>query len=166
VPESDVEFLSDCNSSYKRDALWDLKNRWFDAFHEASINWELKRRGAKLKLLPDLLVFQTRRTLRFFPALRERYVWGRSFAGTRATEISAAKRFVYAAFSFLLPFLLTARIVSRGIKKRRYSGKLFSALPVIFLLQTIWASGEFVGYITGKASAQNALQVQVSPDHS
>ncbi len=165
VPSEAVEFLSDSNVSYKRDALWSVKNLWFDAFHETSVNWQLSRDGKILRLEPGMVVYQTRRTLRFFPALRERYVWGRSFAGTRAAEISFAKRFVYAAFSFLLPFLLTARIVSRGVMKRRFLGKLFSALPVIFLLQTIWASGEFVGYVTGKAAAQDALQIQISPDH-
>lgn len=165
VPTGAVEFLSDSNVSYKRDALWSVKNLWFDAFHETSVNWQLNRDGKVLRLDPGMVVYQTRRTLRFFPALRERYVWGRSFAGTRAVEISTAMRFIYAAFSFVLPFLLTARIISRGVKKHRYLGKLFSALPFIFLLQTIWACGEFVGYITGRASSgQNTLQVQVSTD--
>lgn len=162
VPEENIEFLSDSNVSYKREALWSVKHLWFDAFHETSVNWELKRRGEILRLDPNMVVHQTRRTLRFFPALRERFVWGRSFAGTRALEISTSKRIMFAAFSFLLPFILTARIVSRGIGKRRHLRELFMTLPNIFVLQTIWASGEFVGYLTGRASARNALQGQIS----
>lgn len=166
VPEGPVEFLSDSNVSYKRDALWSVKDLWYDAFHETSVNWQLSRGGRLLRLDPGMVVHQTRRTLRFLPALRERYVWGRSFAGTRALEIAAPKRFMFAALSFLLPFLLTARIVSRGVKKRRHGRELFSAVPFIFLLQTIWAAGEFVGYVTGRADARAGLPAQVSHDHS
>jgi hypothetical protein len=162
VPEGDVEFLSDSNVSYKRDALWSVKNLWSDAFHETSVNWELRRRGAKLRLNPEMVVYQTRRVLRFGFALRERYVWGRSFAGTRALEISTLNRLIYAAFSFVLPFLLTSRIVSQGLKKRRHLDKLFLSLPLILLLQAFWASGEFVGYLTRRASARNVSPVQMT----
>ncbi len=162
VPAGAVEFLSDSNVSYKREALWSVKHLWFDAFHETSVNWELRRRGAVLNLNPKMVVYQTRRTLRFGYALRERYVWGRSFAGTRATEVSTSKRVIYAAFSFLLPFLLTARIVLQGFRKGRHLRELLLSLPLILLLETFWAIGEFVGYLTGRAAATDNLRVQVS----
>lgn len=162
VPEGAVEFLSDSNVSYKRDALWSVKHLWFDAFHETSVNWELRRRGAILNLNPKMVVHQTRSNLRFGYALRERYVWGRSFAGTRSLEISFLKRIIYLAFSFLLPFLLTTRIVLQGLKKRRHLRELLLALPLILLLETFWASGEFVGYLTGRAASNGNLHAQMS----
>ncbi len=162
VPEGAVEFLSDSNVSYKREALWSVKTLWFDAFHETSVNWELRRRGEILNLNPKMVVHQTRRRLSIGYALRERYVWGRSFAGTRAVEVSTAKRFIYAALSFLLPFLLTTRIVLQGFRKKRHLRELLMALPLIFLLETFWAIGEFVGYITGRAAATDNFSVQVS----
>lgn len=162
VPAGPVEFLSDSNVSYKRDALWSVRNLWTDAFHETSVNWELRRAGHTLKLEPGMVVHQTRRNLRFLPALRERFVWGRSFAGTRALEISNIQRATFAAFSFLLPFLLTVRIVARGIGKRRQPAKLVAALPIVFLLEIFWSMGEFVGYVTRRTSANSRVQVQIA----
>ena len=162
VPDNEVEFASDSNISYKRDALMDVRQQWFDAFHETSVNWALQRRGGKLRLDPSMVVYQTRRTLRFLPALKERFVWGRSFAGTRAAEVSGLRRLVFAGFSFVLPFLLTARIVVQGYQKGRHFGKLLFALPLIFFLQIFWASGEFVGYVTGRA--EGGMRTQMSHD--
>lgn len=162
VPSGPVEFLSDSNVSYKRDALWSVKHLWADAFHETSVNWQLCRNGATLLLDPAMVVYQTRQNLRFFAALRERFVWGRSFAGTRALEISSLHRVLFAALSFLLPFVLTLRILALGIKKKRFLTKLLLSLPIIFLLQNFWALGEFVGYITRRTSADRKVRVQVA----
>lgn len=153
VPSGPSEFLSDSNSSYKREALESVREMWADAFHETSVNWELRRRGATLVLDPGMTVYQTRRTLRFFPALMERYVWGRSFAGTRAREVGGGKRVILAGLSFLLPAVLTLRIVRLGLSKRRSLGKLMAALPLLLLLQSFWALGEFVGYVTARTGA-------------
>ena len=100
VPSADVEFVSDSNVSYKSDALMSVREQWYDAFHETSVNWELRRRGETLILDPNMIVHQTRRRLRFWPAFIERFVWGRSFAGTRAVDISGLKRLIFAALFF------------------------------------------------------------------
>jgi hypothetical protein len=149
VPGGPAEFLSDSNVSYKREALAQVKDRWYDAFHETSVNWELRRRGELLRLEPRMVVYQTRQGLRFLPALRERYVWGRSFAGTRARELGLPRRAVFVVLSFFLPVVLTWRIVRQAVAKRRYLDRLVLALPLILLLETIWSFGELVGYITG-----------------
>jgi hypothetical protein len=162
VPAGPSEFISDSNVSYKREPLWEVKHLWFDAFHETSVNWELRRRGENLRLEPEMSVYQTRTGLKLLPALRERFVWGRSFAGTRSTEIAPAKRGVYAMFSFALPMLLTWRIFALGLKKKRHLGKLISALPLILLLETIWSAGEFTGYATGRSSALKSSEVRVA----
>lgn len=154
VPEGDVEFLSDSNVSYKRDVLWEVEPLWSDAFHETSVNWEIKRRGYKLRLDPGMVVYQTRSNLRFFAALWERFVWGRSFAGTRVNDISTLQRVVLVFSSFLLPLVLTGRIVLRALSKKKHLNKLLLALPMIFILESFWAAGEFVGYVTGKAASQ------------
>lgn len=150
VPAGPAEFLSDSNTAYKREALESVREQWADAFHETAVNWELLRRGERLRLDPSMVVYQTRRTLRFGSALSERFVWGRSFAGTRCAEVSPAKRVVLAGLSFLLPAVLTWRIVSLALRKRRNLGRLALALPLIGVLQSIWATGEFVGYVTGR----------------
>lgn len=162
VPEGPVEFLSDSNVSYKREPLWSVKKQWAEAFHETSVNWNLRHEGKKLELDPGMVVHQTRRNLRFLSALRERFVWGRSFAGTRAVEVSNAKRAIFAIFSFLLPAVLTLRIIAQGFQKRRFLGKLITSLPLILLLETVWSAGEFVGYVTRRTSSSRKVEVQAA----
>lgn len=152
VPTGPSDFMSDSNCSYKREVLEEVRDHWKNAFHETLVNWELRRKGHTLRLDPGMTVYQTRTGLRVGAALYERYVWGRSFAGTRVKEVSGAKRAILAGLSFVLPLVLTWRILSRGLKKRRHTGKLLAALPLIFLLEIVWSWGEFVGYLTGRAS--------------
>ncbi len=147
VPDGPSEFISDSNCAYKREALASVQECWQDAFHETFVNWKLRDLGRELRLDPGMVVYQTRTGLTLATALTERFVWGRSFAGTRAKGIGA-KRFVYAALSFVLPLLLTFRIVSRGIGKRQRVGTLLACVPLLLVLETIWSFGEFVGYIT------------------
>jgi hypothetical protein len=149
VGDGQSEFLSDSNVSYKREALQGVKNLWFQAFHETSVNWELRRKGMQLKLNPEMIVYQTRRGLRLLPALYERYVWGRSFAGTRASEITLMRRALYAVLSLVLPLILSFRVVARTIPKRRHIDRLLLALPLVFLLECVWSVGELIGYVTG-----------------
>ncbi len=149
LPAGPAEFLSDSNVAYKREALESVKDQWRDAFHETSVNWKLRRRGATLRLDPNMVVHQTRKNLRLLSALRERFVWGRSFAGTRVADATLTNRAFYAAISFLLPAILTGRILSGALGRRRNLGRLALALPLIVLLEMIWACGEFMGYVTG-----------------
>jgi hypothetical protein len=158
LPKGPAEFLSDSNVAYKREALASVKDLWFDAFHETSVNWKLRERGNQLVLEPRMVVHQTRQTLRLIPALHERYVWGRSFAGTRAAETTPVRRAVLASLSFLLPAVLTARLALQALRKRRNLDRFLLAMPLIALLETIWSLGEFSGYVTGRTgrNPQNA----------
>jgi hypothetical protein len=151
VPEGPAEFLSDSNVSYKREALESVKDLWAHAFHETSVHWELRRRGEKLRLEPRMVVYQTRQTLRLLPALHERYVWGRSFAGTRAAEIPLIRRMIFASLAFLLPAVLSGRVVLQAWRRRRHLDRLMLSMPFVVLLETLWSLGEFVGYVTGRA---------------
>ncbi|MFN0109143.1 MAG: hypothetical protein ACKVZH_09860 [Blastocatellia bacterium] len=150
VPTGPAEFLSDSNISYKRQTLEQVRDLWQDAFHETPLNWELRKRGELLRLDPGMVVYQARYGLRMMPALRERFVWGRSFAGTRAKAMSLAQRGVFCGLSFLLPALLTLRIVRLALSKRRHLNRIIPALPLVALLQCLWSLGELAGYITGR----------------
>jgi hypothetical protein len=156
VPEGPSEFLSDANVSYKRDALFGVQDLWREAFHETSVHWELRGQGHQLVLDRRMAVYQTRDTLRLGAALRERFVWARSFAGTRARESTVAQRAVRAATAWLLPLVLTQRIVRTTWSRGSHIPKLLSALPLIFLLECVWACGELVGYVTGRTEARPA----------
>ena len=148
LPEGPAEFLSDANTCYKRSALERVRDLWADAFHETSVNWKLRELGESLRLEAKAVARQNRTGLKLGPALLERFVWGRSFAGTRAREVSTPKRWILAAFSPLLAPLLTVRILRLGLSKRRNNLTLLAALPLIFVLQIAWSLGEFTGYVT------------------
>jgi tryptophan 2,3-dioxygenase len=164
VPDGEVEFLSDSNVSYKRDALFSVQSQWSEAFHETSVNWELRRHGESLRLNPGMVVYQCRHELAIGACLVERIVWGRSFAGTRAADISTVQRLVFAMFSFMLPLILTLRIVSAVIKKRRHVREMLVALPLIIVFQVFWSLGELIGYVTGRAEARETVAGSVSHD--
>ena len=112
------------------------------------VHWALVEKGFELWLHPGSQVWQARSDLTLATALRERYVWGRSFAGTRARTIGSTRCVVYAFLSFLLPFILTLRITREGVKRKRHLGRLFSSLPLILILNGAWAVGELIGYLT------------------
>lgn len=143
-------YVSDCNISYKRRALENVAEMWKEAYHEASINWALQKQGETLWLCPEMVVWQQREKMSLTSALRERYVWGRSYAGTRVAESEPEKRFLYAAFSFLLPALLLARMGANVLRKRRHVVKFILAAPLAALLTIGWSVGEFIGYVTGR----------------
>ena len=149
LKEGPAEYVSDSNVAYRKEALDRVSDTWKDDYHETMVHWALVEQGLELWLTPRSMVHQVRGNLSVGEALRERYVWGRSFAGTRVRGVSIVKRLIFAALSFALPFLLTWRVFAGARARGRADGSFFSALPWIFVLHCIWALGEFVGYVTG-----------------
>lgn len=152
VQSGPAEYLSDCNISYKRKALEDTAELWKTAYHEESINWALRKRGESLWLSADMVVWQQRERMGLGSALRERYVWGRSYAGTRVAESEPGRRLLYTALAFLLPPLLLGRMIANIVRKRRHVAKLVLAFPAVVLLALAWSWGEFIGYLSGRAT--------------
>jgi hypothetical protein len=150
VPSGPVEYVTDVNISYKRDALLSVKPLWARAYHEPEVNWAIARQGGRLRLHPEIVTFQRRSNLRLSQSLIERFVWGRSFAGTRVTHIGATHRWALAVTSCLLPLVRTWRTARGVMRRRRFVGKFMTSLPLIALLETGWALGEFAGYVTGR----------------
>ncbi len=150
LPEGPAAYVSDSNVVYRRQALEAIREVWEEDYHETLVHWGLVEHGHEIWLTPAVEVHQTREDLRLSDAWQERYVWGRSFSGTRVSGTSLPKRLVYAALSPLLPFVMTLRIVRGGLHRRKWLGRLAAALPLIFLLQCVWGFGEFVGYVTGR----------------
>ncbi len=149
VPEGPASYLTDCNVSYKQAALSSVAQVWIDEFHETSVNWALQARGESLWLSPRIIVHQ-QRSLRFGSAVWERYAFGRLFASTRVTATTLLRRALYAGSSFLLPPLLLGRVAGNVFRKRRCVAEFFRTLPALMFMTTIWAWGEFVGYLTGR----------------
>ena len=147
------EFASDVNLTYKRSALERIRPIWREIFHETAVNAALRADGGKLALSPTMVVRQNRGRLRLAAALRERFIWGRSYAGTRSALVKPAARAALALLSPVLPGVLLLRMVLHVRSKRRGFGPFLRALPFTTLLVVAWSAGELVGYLTGRASA-------------
>jgi GT2 family glycosyltransferase len=156
LPEGPADYVSDVNVSYKRAALEAVGAAWRDAYHETAVHGALRARGETLWLCPDAVVHQERGALRLAPVLRERFAWGRLYAGKRAHEVDAARRALLALGSPLLAPLLLARQVRTAWRRGRERGAFARALPWLALLLLVWSAGECVGYWTGRPTRGGA----------
>jgi hypothetical protein len=156
LPEGESTIASDANSSYKREALESIRPVWQEFFSEASVNGALRSRGEKVCLAPSVVLYQHRQGLLLKATLKERFVWGRSYAATRAGLAGTPRRVLRAALSPLLPGLILARMTLMAWKKRRTVAAFLNALPLTVALTVSWSWGELVGYVTGRANAAGA----------
>lgn len=150
IPEGSSEFVSDSNVTYRRAALEAVGETWKDDYHETAVHWAMVDAGYELCTTPRVVVWQRRSGLTLGEALRERYVWAKSFAGTRGRMEGLAVRMVRALLSPLLPPIMTWRLVRLAFERGAHKGRFLAALPLIVLLQGMWGLGEFVGYVTGR----------------
>jgi hypothetical protein len=153
LPEGPAEFVSDSNVAYRRAALDTVASAWRDDYHETAVHWAMIAAGFDLCTTPRVLVWQARSGLSLGAALGERYVWARSFAGTRARLIGL-RRFVLAAFTPVLPLVMTWRLAVTAFRRGRWRGRFVACLPLILLLQGVWAVGELVGYVTSNPGGE------------
>jgi len=151
VPDGPSGFASDANITYKRADLERIRRVWEEIFHETAVNGALLASGRQVALSPELLADQNRGDLRLGMALVERYIWGRSYAGTRSGLVGFGKRLVLAALSPVLPALLLLRMTLAASHKPGTMSTFLKAFPLTAMLQINWSLGEAVGYITGRA---------------
>ena len=133
-----------------REVLQSLSDVWEDDFHETVVNGALLERGHQIWLTPAATIYQERGQLGWGEALQERYVWGRSFGGTRVKEVPLSKRLVYAAFCLALPLLLASRAVRIAWTRGSFWSGCLPVLPILLLLFSVWSFGEMVGYLSGR----------------
>ena len=124
------------------------------------MNGALRSRGDKVALFPDVILYQHRQGLGLKTALKERFVWGRSYGATRGSLAGTPKRIFWAAFSPLLPPLILARMTLMALKKGRTIGAFAKAFPLTAALTVSWSWGELTGYITGRANSAGALAAE------
>jgi hypothetical protein len=149
VQAGESAFASDANIAYRRAALESIRPVWQDTFQEPSVNEALRSRGEIVALAPDMVLYQHRQGLSFGSALKERFVWGRSYAALRGRR-APRRRVFWAALSPALPVLLLARMTAMAWKKRRTLAHFLKALPITSILLVSWALGELAGYVTGR----------------
>ena len=149
VPAGETDFASDANTSYKSEDLNSIKPVWQESFREVVVNHALAENGRKVALDPSIVAFQNRKGLNFGDALKERYVWGKSYAATRNKSLTLPKRLFYAALSPILPLLLFVRHAGLAKNRQHNFGAFVRAAPITIVLLLGWSIGEAIGYIAG-----------------
>ncbi len=154
--QRESEFVSDVNVSYKREYLTAIRREWSESYHETLVHWALQKRGAKILLNENLVVYQNRPPLSLRDAFIERINWGRIFAETRTAKLNLPQRFLYAAGTVFLPPLLFWRAARNMRRQNNTFWQIVKLTPLLFFLLAGWSLGEFSGYLSGapKASAE------------
>jgi hypothetical protein len=149
VPAGDSPFASDSNVVYSRAALESVRDAWDPSFREVVVNAGLVAQGRTIVLDGGMVVEQHRSDLTLRKALRERYVWGRSYAETRRLLLGRGQLLVLALAWPALPLVMLLRIVRTARQRRTHFAAFVRALPAIVLLLSAWSLGEGIGYLKG-----------------
>lgn len=148
-PVGDINYVSDVNVSYKKEALDSVKDVWYEAYRETILHWTMREKGAELVLDENIAVYQQRPKISLLNAFRERIQWGRVFAETRVAVSSISRRFIYAVGSIILPPVLLFRLLRNMKRHQRSFKQIIQTLPFAFLLLIGWSLGELLGYVSG-----------------
>jgi glycosyltransferase involved in cell wall biosynthesis len=157
APDGETSGLHDANIVYRREALTThaaLLNEgyWFMSLHPVLI-----AEGSKFLSVP-IMVVHHRGPFRFGYYLRQRYLFSRAFAGVRARNESALKRWVYVFAVPLIPFFLLARMAVTVVKKRCRVTKFIQALPLLGPAVVVLVAGEWVGCVLGPGDALSKVE--------
>jgi hypothetical protein len=151
VPAGDSAFASDSNVVYTRAALDSVRDAWHPSFREVVVNAGLLKNPHAIVLEPGMRVDQHRSDLSLGKALRERYIWGRSYAETRRILLGKPQLLMLALLWPALPPVMLLRIARTAWQRRIHFGAFLRALPMIVLLLVTWSLGEGIGYLKGLA---------------
>ncbi len=157
VPAGQSGLASDVNVAYKRAVLDSIRPVLFPSFRETAVNQALVERGQKIVLVPEVVVRQTRKNLGLGGALKERFIWGRSYAGGRSRQIGE-KRLILGILCPILPAILIFRIARTVFERRRLVGVFLKSLPLLVPLTISWSLGELVGYFTARPAVHKTTR--------
>ena len=152
LPEVQSTYASDANLAYRRTALEAVRDSWDDGYHETVVQFALLAHGYEVWLAPAAIVAQERGELPWPAALRERFVWGRSFAATRVRDRSPLVRVVYAGFCPVLPLLITSRAARIALERGGFWDRFMPASFLVLILSVVWSIGEATGYLSGRVA--------------
>jgi hypothetical protein len=134
------------NASYKRELLETVRDSYRDGFWEPVVHRRLQANGVRLRQEPSLVVFMGRSAgARAFTA--QRLAHGRRYGHQRGLHFSTARNLAGALGSPLVPFLMSWRVLSRVLQRRRYRLRALAVLPLIFWFNLVWASAEARGHL-------------------
>ena len=149
VNEDPARYVSDVNVSYKREALQKVKAIWLAMYDEVAVHNALARLGEEHLLRREIVMGIDRGHVGLSYALAERLAWARLYAARRVARISRGRRILLILGTCVLPGLLLVRQVGLAFGRGRHRGALVRCLPILVVMDLVWALGEAIGYSTG-----------------
>ena len=151
VPAGEIHHAPAHNTAYRREVLLAFGDGLAAALTREDVLWaELRAAGARSCLVSRARLAHANVAQPWHWA-RERFCVGLHVAAGRVPSWSWPKRLLYAAGAPLIPFVLTARAISRSRQASAVTAVPPGVLPVVFAGNAIWALGEAAGYL-GKSS--------------
>ena len=151
-----AEILPGSNISYKRHLLHTIIDGNEPAFWKTFINDALIGRSDGMLLSPAIRV-SLDKPIPFLHFFKTRYLHGRCYAAMRCSKSSSVERFLRAASSPLIPFVLQWRWGRTFWPKGHHRLRFVLTLPVQLILFCAWALGECAGYLIGDGDSCSRL---------
>ena len=133
------------NAAYARARLETVRELYRDGFWEPEVHRRLAADGVALWHVPELVVAQGRSAgFSAFVGQRLRHGW--SHGRQRGRRAGRAHNLARVLASPIVPFVMTMRLVSVVLHKRRHRRRLLAALPFVFAFNVVWALAEGLGH--------------------
>lgn len=157
LPEGETTDLPGNNIAYKRPHLLRHAQVLDDGKWESWINDRLRADGVPITASNSMVVRHIKPFLLGY-FLKQRFHFARSYAGMRRTDQSWTKRLVYGFGSLALPLLLSGRVASTVLRKRRHLGRFALVSPLVVLFLSVGAVGEMAGYLLGPGASLDKVE--------
>jgi len=157
VPDGETADLNDANIVYRRAVLTDHLELLGEGYWPMTLHPTLLGKGIKLLSVPDMVVHH-RGPFDFGYYLGQRYLFSRAFAGVRAQNQPAARRWAYLVLAPIIPFMLLARITLKVLQKRCRVGRFIQTLPLLATALVVLVAGEWVGCLLGPGDALSKVE--------
>ncbi|MEW6083109.1 MAG: glycosyltransferase [Chloroflexota bacterium] len=158
IQANETEFLPGHNVTYKRKALeTGSLEAMSNGFWDSALHPELRRRGFKFRMEPNLRVLHQKQ-FGFFEFIEQRFLYSRYYAGSLVRDRSFFYRAAYSFACLGLPVILLHRILSCGFAKRMFQKELLLSTPFLMTFTLVWAFGEMVGSLFGRGASLASIR--------
>jgi hypothetical protein len=146
------------NLAYRRSVLQGFDRETLQkGFWETTLHPDMLRQGSGF-FLTDRIRIRHCKKFSLGSFLRQRFLYSRHFAGSRAAGQSIPQRLAMLCLSFLLPPLLMGRLFRILWHKPASEAGTFSALPLLMIFVLVGVCGELAGQIAGPGDALSRLE--------
>ena len=151
------------NTAYRRSVLLEFGDRLASALSRDDEMWQTLRAGGHRSFLQPEARLDHANIARPWDWVKERFHIGLQVASQRVQRWPTGRRLAYLGASFLIPAVLTRRVLP-GFRRAAQRNRLpLTTLPFIVTGMIIWATGEFIGYLgfSGAAADRWMLEYEV-----